>query len=248
MNSLSELKFNNNTVPSIINKVTLTSRERKGFLFEGEVSEILFKLKVLHNEFPHLFSKDFKKNIAQGVDFRFSIGQHEVRIECKDWKYAYRFWLPNVYNRFKGTENNGHYNLCVVKNKHSSGFFKLRHILKEHGIILLDIDELSSFLRKLMGRGINIINNLSFNYNKLSFVNDVFTTNLQRPKEYSKQFLISLSGFNRFKNLVDNSMLKIINKVLPKQYFLKNSARAELLDISTGLLARASKKNIMRGE
>jgi len=177
-------------------------------MFQGKTSDNLTLLGIEHDELPHLFREDFKKNRnkdgeqTNGVDFRIVVNGYKVMIECKDWKYAYECWLHNVTDRFQGKENNGDFNLCVVANKHSSGFFKLRHILKQQGIILLADYELSDFLYKLMERAINSI----INYSILPFKLPYFRNILLKPKKYLKQWYIYFKNLTSFISLRDNSL------------------------------------------
>ena len=55
---------NNNDNSEQLDKGILTLREEQGFLFEGEVSELLFSIGIDHDEYPHLFREEFKQNIT----------------------------------------------------------------------------------------------------------------------------------------------------------------------------------------
>ena len=171
----------------LITKLTLN--EEKGFGFEGEISESLFRLHLEHDELPHLFRSEFKKNVSKGVDFRLSVNGYKVMAEAKKWKHAHKSWLPKITDRFMGKNNYGDKNICVVKNIHGSNFFRYRHELREHGIKLMADYEFSWFIYKLMKRPCKIYSY----YNTDLVLSDVILTLkevLKKKKQYINQSYI----------------------------------------------------------
>jgi len=202
MNPQSEIKSNfNNDIFS--NSYKLTPNEEKGFMFEGEISESLFSLHLDHDELPHLFRSDFKRNRNdskqnKGVDFRLSVNGYDVMTEAKDWEHAYESWLDKVTDRFMGRNNYGDFNICVVKNIHGSGFFKYRHKLREDGIKLMSAYDFSWYIYKLMRRGCKIY--VSYYSNTVSnHVKFRVRESSEKNKRYIRQFYIASDNSDNYK-------------------------------------------------
>ena len=143
----------------------LTFKEEIGFLFEGEISDRLSRLRIDHDELPHLFRTDFKENVKKGVDFRFPVNDKKVCIEAKKWKRVYSSWLYAVTDRFMGKGNYGDINLLVVDNLYSNGWFSLRHKLSEYGIKVMTDYQLYNFLIELMLEGTKYRYTITDNFN-----------------------------------------------------------------------------------
>jgi len=150
--------------------MSLTEREEKGFQFEAEISDLLTLLKIQHDEFPHLFRNDFKHRVGQGVDFKLNVNGYSIMVECKDWDFTSPSWLHNVIDRFVGKSSNyGTYNICVVRKKYSSRFYRYKHIPKKYSIMLMSDYEFYAFLLKQLRKGTK-------KYNIKKYVNGRFVS------------------------------------------------------------------------
>ena len=130
----------------------LTRNEEIGFQFEGIVSDRLTLLNVEHNELPHLFREDFKRDISKGVDFpNLRVQDVTIDVEAKKWKRVFPCWLNKVIDRFENSVAD--FKIVAVANYLKAGWGKMHSRLWRHGILIMSLRTLTKFIRKLQKKG-----------------------------------------------------------------------------------------------
>lgn len=192
-----------NNYTNIVNKLTV--KEYEGLKYEGIISEMLFSLRIDHDELPHLFAQDFKRNIAQGTDFKSSVGEKNLSIEAKKWKRVYPSWLYAVTDRFMGKGNYGDINLLVVNNLYSTGWFSLRHKLSEYGIKVMTDYQLYKFLIELMLGGYKYRYSITKYRNRINLAYDNLYVQHQNDVDAINNKMISSILFHIFPSILRRS-------------------------------------------